>query len=242
MQPPLVVLVHGTRMSAVQWDPYAQLLQGCEVATLDLPGHGARHDEDFTAERALAVIGAAVSSAEAGQPVVLVGHSLGGYLAMLYAARYPDDLAGLMLVGASAIPRGVGAAVYLGFARLLPLVGYHRMAAVANTVMRWLGVCGQAAQALPGGDSYAATEQAWGVVMGQCGPGLLTDVRAPIWLVNGAFDHLRLDARRYREACLDGRIVTVRRATHLLPLTHPQALSAVINEALAEVRGEPTRL
>ena len=37
-----------------------------------------------------------------GSPVVLVGHSLGGYAAMAYAAAHADTLAGLVLAGRSA--------------------------------------------------------------------------------------------------------------------------------------------
>ncbi|GFZ50210.1 hypothetical protein JCM24511_07965 [Saitozyma sp. JCM 24511] len=38
--------------------------------------------------------------------LVLVGHSLGGYLASAYAVRYPERVAGLILVSPAGIPRG----------------------------------------------------------------------------------------------------------------------------------------
>ena len=104
-----LVLVHGTRVSRTQWDlpAYRDLSADFDVLCPDLPGHGRRAGERFTTDAAVAAIAA---TAEAGDrdraaPVVLVGHSLGGYMAMAYAARHPHRLAGLVLIGASAVPQ-----------------------------------------------------------------------------------------------------------------------------------------
>jgi pimeloyl-ACP methyl ester carboxylesterase len=50
-----------------------------------------------------AQLGALAAERAAGMtpPYVLVGHSYGGLAARLYAARFPDDLAGLVLVDAA---------------------------------------------------------------------------------------------------------------------------------------------
>ncbi len=82
-----LVLIHGTRMSHGQWADYPALLPEMELVTPDLPGHGSRRDATFTTDAALASIDEGVRGGSPGQRVVLVGHSLGGYLAMLYAAR-----------------------------------------------------------------------------------------------------------------------------------------------------------
>src|SRR5688500_9964118 len=86
---PRLVLVHGTRMERRQWDPYVPLLPGVDVVAPDLPGHGTRVREEFTLDAALGTIATAVDAAAPGQRVVLAGHSLGGYLATVYAARHP---------------------------------------------------------------------------------------------------------------------------------------------------------
>lgn len=225
---PRLVLVHGTRMEGRQWDPYLPLLPGVDVVAPDLPGHGGRLREEFTLDAALATISRAVEDAAPGQRVVLAGHSLGGYLATVYAARTPGKLDQLVLVGASADPGGPLTGVYRSFARLVGRSDPDRMARATNRMVRWLGARPDIADALPGGESYAALPAAWQVVMDECGPDLLHDVDCPVVLVNGQLDQMRLHARRYAAAAGGARVVTVPRATHLMPLTHPEQLARIL--------------
>lgn len=218
---PVVVLVHGTRMSRDFWRDYPALLPQVDVVRPDLPGHGARVGEEFTWERAVETVDSALPRDD--RPTVVVGHSLGGYVAMAHAAAHPGRVAGLGLVGASAVPRGPGAALYRGFASAVPVLGPDRVAKVANAVMRALA----GGREMPGvsadGAAYAAMPAAWAAVMAECGPHLLDGLDIPVLLLNGALDQLRIDARRYAGACSDVEVVTVPRATHFLPATHPAA-------------------
>lgn len=219
-------------MTAAQWNPYGKLLPGIQVVAVDLPGHGARVGEPFTTEAALTVIREALTSGDPRGPVVLAGHSLGGYLAALYAQAHPDHLSALVLVGASADPATRLAVVYRAFARVIPLVGAERMARFTNGVMRRLGLSGEAAEELPGGAAYAALPAAWAAVMQACGPDLLREVRCPVFLVNGQWDQMRLNVRRYSQACVQPHVVTIPRATHFAPLTHPEQVAGVLAEAV----------
>lgn len=232
---PRLVLVHGTRMNGAQWAPYRRRLTGVDISTPDLPGHGVRAHEDFTGEAALATIEEAVRGA-AGRPVVLVGHSLGGYLCTMYAAAHPRDLAGLVLVGATADPAGPLTGLYRGFARLLPHIGAERMASTMNRVMRVLGARGEVGESLPDGAAYRALPAAWQLVIEEAGPALLEQVETPLVLVNGQFDQMRLHVRRFAAAAAGPvRTVTIPRATHLLPATHVPQLSAVLEQVVDAV-------
>lgn len=215
-------------MDGAQWDPYHRLVPEAELVAVDLPGHGPRAGESFTTEEAVATIARAVGEAAEGQPVVLAGHSLGGYLSTLYAAEHPDRLDALVLVGASADPSSRLAGLYRGFAKVLPYVGAERMARFTNGVVRRLGVGGEVADRLPDGAAYAALPAAWEAVMEACGPDLLRDVRCPVVLVNGQWDQMRLHVRKYAAACAHPRVLTIPRATHFAPLTHPGQVAEVL--------------
>jgi pimeloyl-ACP methyl ester carboxylesterase len=217
-------------MDSTQWRDYQGLLPDAEVVSVDLPGHGSRLGEEFTSGVALGTIERAVAGGSRGQRVVLAGHSLGGYLAMLYAARHPSALHALVVIGASAEPVGPLAGVYRWFATLIPWVGPERMARGSNAVLRRLGA---PVEMLPGHEGYAALPAAWQVVYDECRAELLADVECPIFLVNGQFDQMRMHVARFAAAARDARIVTVPRASHLLPVTHAEQVAEVLREALS---------
>jgi pimeloyl-ACP methyl ester carboxylesterase len=94
-----VVLLHGYLENLDVWEAVTRFLQpSVRVIALDLPGHGISqvrgevHTMDFLAEvvhEALIQVGVA--------KYTVVGHSMGGYVALALAARYPETLDGLVL-------------------------------------------------------------------------------------------------------------------------------------------------
>jgi pimeloyl-ACP methyl ester carboxylesterase len=55
-------------------------------------------------------------------------------------------------------------------------------------------------------------------------------IDAPVWLVNGRFDHFRGEEHRFLAACRDGRLVVVPGATHLVNLTQPERFTRIVLE------------
>jgi pimeloyl-ACP methyl ester carboxylesterase len=221
-----LVLVHGSRLSSTQWAPQVLLLRDEVGLTLvDLPGHGARAAETFTLARSAEVIEEAVDAVAPGTPVVLVGHSLGGYAAMAYAADHPDTLAGLVLAGASATPTGPGAAVYRGVAALTNRLGPERMTRVNDRVLHRLYPAERIDPVIAGGYFFAPTPAAWREVMTRCRPSMLAHVRYPVLLLNGQFDQFRIGTRAFLRACPRARTEIVRRAGHLSNLDQPEAFA-----------------
>src|SRR5262245_61601136 len=121
---PTVVLISGYHTSGRYWtddlrhpdDPRQMVLPGVaqftRVCTYDRPGtYASIGEEDFvsrsdpvaqprTAPEAVAELHALLQAAQVPGPYVLAGHSLGGFFARLYAATYPDEVIGLVLVDA----------------------------------------------------------------------------------------------------------------------------------------------
>jgi len=243
--PVRLVLLHGSQLSAAQWARYADLLgPDVDIVLPDLPAHGTRRGEEFTWEGALAVIGAAVEGGASGVPVVLAGHSLGGYLAMAWAAEHPRRLAGLALLGASAVPAGPGAALYRAIARVEARLGVDRMSRALDRQFDALLPRELATVIQEAGYGFDGIPAAWAGVMGRCRPSMLAEVTAPVLLVNGQLDQLRVDVRRFARAARSApwvHVVTVRGGLHVFPLTHPNETAAALWELLTAVRHAPGR-
>ena len=103
---PTLVLVHGGPGSYDHsyFKPFTRLADEFQVVYLDLRDHGrsARHDPaDWSFELCADDLHAFFDTLGIERPVVL-GHSMGGFVAMLYAARHPGHAGGLVLQSTSA--------------------------------------------------------------------------------------------------------------------------------------------
>lgn len=135
-----VVVVPAMGMPARHYDGFASALaaSGCHVLTVELPGCG---DSAVTVGRDTHVgyqdlldvdVDIAVSFAEAQWPStrrVLVGHSLGGQLAVLYAAARPDKVSAVALTAAGSVHwkaypllTGLGVLAFTQFARAVAAI------------------------------------------------------------------------------------------------------------------------
>ncbi|MDO5627379.1 MAG: alpha/beta hydrolase [Mobilicoccus sp.] len=232
---PVLVLVHGTRFDGRQWQGYDALVPGADVVLVDLPGHGTRTGEAYTTDAAVAVVAEAIDAAPPGAPIVLAGHSLGGYVATTYAERHPGRLAALVVIGACADPtrHRLLRRLYSGFAAALPVVGPARMSGVMNRVLRALGAD---PALLPDETAYAVLPAAWAATAAGAGAHQMRSLQHPVFLVAGQFDQLGIDIRRYARACRDPHVRIIPRATHLAPLTHRSQVAAVLTDAAALAR------
>lgn len=96
-----IVFLHGLGTSAATWDRCMDLLADrFGVVAVDLLGHGGSPVPDdpaeYTRDRALLDIDEVLATLDA--PAVLVGHSLGGYLALAHAATRPGVARGVVVL------------------------------------------------------------------------------------------------------------------------------------------------
>ena len=105
-----LVLVHGAGGSHLDWPSPLRRLTGANVYALDLPGHGRSEGtgrvlslpkgrSSIAAYRDFLLAFLDILDLERA---VVVGHSMGGAIALDFALHYPDRLAGLVLVGSGA--------------------------------------------------------------------------------------------------------------------------------------------
>ncbi len=102
------VLVHGAWHGGWCWEKIVPLLAkaGHEAVTLDLPGHGS--DDTPVAEVTLEGYAERVSEEldKHSEPVVLVGHSMGGLVISEAAERRPEKIELLVYLTAFLLPNG----------------------------------------------------------------------------------------------------------------------------------------
>src|SRR5829696_7633936 len=105
---PSIVFLHGTRLTGASWSRQVVTLSDeFHCLTPDLPGHGRAESETFEIETAADRVAELIATQAQGGRAIVVGLSLGGYVAMALAARWPDRVVGLVISGATAEPLGV---------------------------------------------------------------------------------------------------------------------------------------
>ncbi len=102
---PVVVLLHGFPLDLSMWDAQRETLGSMyRVITPDLRGHGrsAAPDGIYPIDDMADDVVETLDSLRIAEPVVLGGLSMGGYVALSIAARYPKRLRGLILMNTHA--------------------------------------------------------------------------------------------------------------------------------------------
>jgi pimeloyl-ACP methyl ester carboxylesterase len=102
-QGPAIVFVHELGAGRLSWMPVARKLVGrCHVVLVDLPGHGeSPMPEDFTLQAAAEALDL-VMARQKPDSTVLVGHGMGGVVALLEAGAHPERMKGVVVVAAAA--------------------------------------------------------------------------------------------------------------------------------------------
>ncbi|MFJ9109941.1 alpha/beta fold hydrolase [Streptomyces sp. NPDC102283] len=224
-----MVFVHGTRFSAGQWSSQlAALRKEFPVAAVDLPGHGARSDQPWSMSAATGIIASAVDSLGRG-PALVVGHSLGGYVALEFARRHPERLRGLVLAAASASTRGAWAAPYRWATGLVPRIPADRLARWNDWLLLRLYPPEVVEATISSGYAFHTLPAAWGEVLGRFDAGAMRHVAAPALILNGEKDSVfRSGEADFARAHRHARVELIPRAGHLANFDAPEAFTDAV--------------
>ncbi len=234
---PAIVFIHGTRLSRAQWSAQMRLLAPrFRCIAVDLPGHGALADQTFTLEAAADLVAAAIQAEAASGRAILVGLSLGGYVAIDTAHRHPERVAGLVLSGCSAEPTGPGALPFLALAWVLEHVPLRPLTVANRWYFRLRYPARVADPIIEGGFWAAGGAQALRALVATRFLDRAAWLWTPVLVVNGALDPVfGPGGAALASSCRSGRHAVVRRAMHLVPLDRPRAFSRLVARFADEV-------
>lgn len=227
-RPPLTLL-HGWGLHGGIW---ADVRAGLEADAPDLPGYGAEPPvAPYTAE----ALADALAARHPG-PRIVCGWSLGGMVALAWAARHPEQIRGLVLVGVSPVftrrpdwPHAMAPETLAGFAQALT-------SDWRATLLRFLSL-----QARGGDEARAVIARLRETVFARGEPDAATlaaglellatvdlralagRVRCPTLILHGRHDTLCLPAAAawLAEAIPDARLAMHAHAAHAPFLSHP---------------------
>ena len=225
-----IVFVHGTRLTSTMWAAQqAAFADEFRTIAVDLPAHGARAAERFTLDGAAQVVRAAIDDHATDRRAVVVGLSLGGYVAMALAAREPALVRGLVLSGATAEPIGARSLPFLALAGLMDRVGTDRLDRYNTWFFRRRYPPEIAEPIIAGGFWPKGGAQALRALVGERFVPRLAAYPGPTLILNGERDLIfRQSATIFAAAAVDVRRIRLAGATHLANLDRPRAFSEAI--------------
>lgn len=232
---PAVIFLHGMGDTSIRWIPYAEALDGYDVYAIDIMGDVGQSVQEVGFEAAhdfSTWLGETIDGLELPRPH-LVGHSLGGYLTLIYAMDQ-DRLASVIAYD----PVGV---VDLKLVRFMTWGAAVGLASYCpGPLRRWLGK----RLRMPVLNDKAAARHLTNAQINHP-PNLpplpvftteqLGSIRAPVWVTVGAksnaFDVDRL-VERINNEVPQGNARVLEGAGHALANSHVDQCLAILREAI----------
>ncbi len=227
-----LVFVHGAGLNATTWKYQSGFFP--DAKAVNLPGHGdSGRDPMDTIGGYAAWLGAQIRAA-VPDPVTLVGHSMGGLIALETAARNADMVAGLVLIAVAAEMRVNSDLLEAARARDKEAAAMI----VKLSLPRHSGYGRPKDWVIQMSGDFMSTAES-GVLVGgleacdryRDAVAMAERVRCPALLILGEKDAMTRPsaAQPVAAALADARIVVIEKAGHMLPLETPDG----VNEAIS---------
>jgi pimeloyl-ACP methyl ester carboxylesterase len=222
-----IVLVHGAAWTRNMWVQQREALSDeFRVIAVDLPGHGALREQPFQLATACHIVMASLKQ-EAADRSLMVGISLGGYVAMACAHDHPQDIAGLVLSGCCLEYRGMlGLLSRLDSSLVTTLLSEQRLTRMQEKALRGRFPENIVESQLEAGFFWKAMPQVYRELAAHDFHALLRTFRGPVLLVNGENDRQnRKGEAGLLRAAQAGQIEIIAQAGHLCNLDQPEAFT-----------------
>ena len=241
---PPVVLIHGFPYNKAMWDEQIAALSATNrVITYDLRGHGESDatSEPYTMEMLADDLHDLIEELSLGE-VALGGFSMGGYVALAFAAAYPEHIDKLMLLdtrhlpdseqakgGRETLAKQVEADGVGGVAEGLPA----RMLTEA-TVSSRPDIVAKAADMIRAASPEGVAGAARGMALRVDQSELLPSIAVPTLIVVGEEDPITppVDAEEMASAIYGSTLVKIPGASHLSNLEKPEEFNKALIEFL----------
>jgi len=230
---PPVILIHGAGGNHLYWPAEVRRLSSYRVLAPDLPGHGKSEGSGLQSVSSYAQALRDWMDALEIRRAVLVGHSMGGAIALQMAAKHPERIAALVLVSTGARLRvaadllentrhpttfsnAVGWILERSFGpeappRLVELAGSRMLETRPSVLYGDFLAC----------DLFDISDQ-------------LTEIRQPALVLHGSED--RMTPPRLSQflagSLPNARLASVPGAGHMLMLERPEAVAAALQSFL----------
>jgi len=243
-----VVLIHGNPGSCQDWTRvYPQLAARFCGFAFDRPGHGhsdrPRHNGNVTVEVQAGLLKSALTKLGVERPI-LVGHSWGAALALIYALSYAENVSGLVLL-APAVYESDDGVSFLSKIPAWPVIGDVINALFTPLLSAWL-VRSDLAKAFSPDKVprhylrhtlsewtrprkvkwYSVDDALLNASLAKFGP-LYEDLEMPIAIVTGDSDLIvpaKENALRLAQLLPQARLRILEQTGHQIPLVRPDAV------------------
>lgn len=222
-----IVFVHGAAWSRSMWVPQMEALSDeFRVIAVDLPGHGALRGKPFRLESAVKTVIACLSH-ETNDRALIVGLSLGGYVAIACAQDYPQQVAGLVLSGCSIDYRGViGVLSRLDSSLVTTFFSDRWLTRMQEKTLRSMFPEQLVEPQLNAGFSWKAMPQVYHELASHDFRAMLRSFVGPVLIMNGENDRPNRKAEaRLLASTRHGQLQVIEQAGHLCNLEQPEAFT-----------------
>jgi len=238
---PPILLVHGIHLGRFSWVPHVALLRDrFRVITMDLPRHGTLVDVPFTREtldRQLNYITREVLD----EPPLIVGYSLGGYVAVLLAHDRPAQTRGLLICGTSVDPAGWQRLAFRTFMGVKTRFPSRLFELVSTLFFKATLPRDLAHRIIASPFNQRAFEEAYTEFSTLPFREMLASYSRPVCVVSGQWDilfRMRPSAFTLRERDI---FATIARGDHVFPLRRPHEFCDIVARFATSVSREPLR-